>query len=89
MSVALVPAPELARFLTLVGDQIGKAGAVIGPNTLAADVVGWNSMAMVNILFAVEDAYGVEFTSEQMERVDGVPTLLTLLAEAGGVLAPT
>jgi hypothetical protein len=35
----------------------------------------------------VEDAYGVEFTSEQMERVDGVPSLVDILIEAGGVLA--
>jgi acyl carrier protein len=81
--------PALAKLLTLVGGQIGKSGAVVGAQTLAADVPGWNSMAMVNILFAVEDAYGVEFTSAQMERVDGVPTLLQILAEAGGGLAPT
>ncbi len=86
MSVALAVAPGLERLLALVGAQIGGSGAVVDPDTQAADVAGWNSMAMVNILFAVEEAYGVEFTSEQMERVNGVPSLLDILTEAGGVL---
>ncbi len=87
MNVALAVAPGLERLLAIVGAQIGRSGGVVGPDTLAADVAGWNSMAMVDILFAVEDAYGVEFTSEQMERVDGVPSLVDILIEAGGVLA--
>jgi hypothetical protein len=87
--LSVVVSAELARFLSVVGKEIGKSGAMVGPASLAADIVGWNSAAMVNILFAVEDAYGVEFTSEQMERVDGVPILLAIFAEAGGVLAPT
>jgi acyl carrier protein len=87
LTLAFAVAPGLEKLLALVGAQIGRSGAVVGPDSLAADMVGWNSMAMVNILFAVEDAYGVEFTSEQMERVDGVPSLVDILAEAGGVLA--
>jgi hypothetical protein len=33
---------------------------------------------------AVEEAFGIEFSSTQMERADGVPSLLALLTEARG-----
>jgi acyl carrier protein len=56
----------------------------IQPTTRAADIPAWDSGAMVNILFAVEDAFGVTFTSAEMERVGGVQDLLAILEQRVG-----
>lgn len=83
--LALVAPPGMDRLLALVAEHVGD-GVRLSPSSLAAEVKGWNSMAMVNILFAVEDVYGVEFTSQQMERVDGVPSLIAVMTDAGAAL---
>jgi hypothetical protein len=36
----------------------------------------WDSHQTLHILFGAEQIFGVEFTSEQMERVEGVEGLL-------------
>lgn len=76
----------LSRIIAIVREEVGGE-AKIGRETLAAETPGWNSGAMVNILFAVEEAFGLTLTSAQMEQVRGVPDLLSLVATAP--LAPT
>jgi acyl carrier protein len=70
------------RLSAIVAAEIGGA-CELGPDTLAADVAGWDSGAMVNILFAVEDAFGVVFTSAEMDRVRGLGDLLEILESKG------
>jgi acyl carrier protein len=72
---------DLERVLVLVREHVGPHAGKLGPSTRAADVRGWDSVAMVNLLFALEETFGVEFTSAQMERANGVPMLLKLLQE--------
>lgn len=81
-------ASDLDQLLDIVRGEVGPAGALVGPETRAADLRGWDSVAMVNILFAVEETFGVEFSSRQMERADGMPTLLRLLQEARELTLP-
>lgn len=48
--------------------------------TRAADVPGWDSFATVEIIFALEARLGWQMTSTEMERVDGVASLLAIAA---------
>jgi len=82
--MTLLAVTDLDRLLDLVRENVGTQAKALGPFTRAAQVRGWDSVAMVNVLFAMEEAFGVEFNSAQMERADGVPTLLKLLHEARG-----
>ncbi len=77
MSADLEPVLQIVRAHLPPSSRVDAASR-------AAGVSGWDSVAMVDILFAVEEAFGVEFSSLQMERADGVPALLALLAEARG-----
>ena len=75
----------LDQVLEIVRAQVaGAADTSLDATTQAADLRGWDSVAMVNVLFEMEERFGVEFTSRQMERADGVPSLLQILAEARG-----
>ena len=48
--------------------------------TMAADIPGWDSHATVEIIFAVEDHFGFEMSSEEMEAVVGVQSLIDIIS---------
>jgi len=80
-------APDLADVLDIVRSQIADGASLtqdvqVGPDSRADLTPGWDSIAMVNILFKAEEVFGVEFTSLQMEQVRSVPDLLAAIAEA-------
>jgi acyl carrier protein len=68
----------LSRVLAIVREAVAP-GAEVGPDSLAREVRGWDSGAMVQILFDLEEAFGFTLTSQEMEGVDGVPDLLALV----------
>lgn len=39
---------------------------------------GWDSLAHVNIVFSVESELGIEFSAEEIERLDSVEALVRL-----------
>ncbi len=56
-------------------------------DTHMADVPRWDSHATVEIIFAVEDHFGFQMTSAEMERIDGVRALMEILTSRSGVPA--
>jgi len=57
---------------------------VITPSTSADEVDGWDSMAHINLIVAIEKKFGVRFTASDLAALSGagqnVGTLLGLLA---------
>ena len=41
----------------------------------------WDSYALVEIIFAIEDHYGFEMTSAEMERISEVEDLVAIVAQ--------
>jgi acyl carrier protein len=39
---------------------------VLSDETTAADIPGWDSLANINLMFSIEQAFGVEFTEEEL-----------------------
>ena len=52
---------------------------VLGASTRAATVPGWDSFATVEIIFTLEARLGWQMSSAEMERVDGVASLLAIV----------
>ena len=50
----------------IVQDVLGDDELELQEHTRADDVEGWDSLAHINIMVAVEGAYGVSFTSDQL-----------------------
>ncbi len=52
----------------------------IGPETTANDVVGWDSMAHVGLMAAIEDEFAVQFEPEEVTSSANVGGLIALVA---------
>ena len=60
-------------------EVLGDKGATITEKTTATDVEGWDSFAHITIIVAVEEKYGVSFTTEELGRMTCVDDFITLL----------
>lgn len=54
------------RLTQIVRDTLGDDDLELDETTIASDVTGWDSLAHINIMVAVETEYGVTFSSEQL-----------------------
>jgi acyl carrier protein len=68
------------RLTQIVKDTIGDDDLDLDESTSAADVDGWDSLAHINIMVAVESEYGVVFSSEQLSRFDNLGELQAFLS---------
>lgn len=64
-------------------NQFFDDALIITEKTTPADIEEWDSLAHVNILAAVENAFNIRFTAEDMANIDSVAVLLNVLAERG------
>ena len=62
-------------FRTVFDDQ----DLVIEDRTTAADVPGWDSVAHINLMFAIEEAFGVQFSDNQLAAFKNVGQLRDFL----------
>ena len=52
----------------------------VSAETTAPDVDGWDSVAHVNLMVAVEAEFGVEFTTQELESLETVGDMARLVA---------
>ena len=52
-------------------------------NTTPEDIDEWDSLAQVNLLAAIEEAFNIRFTADDMAVIDSVATLLNTMVERG------
>ncbi len=76
----------LAAIQQIIGAIVGTEHR-LGVDTQMADVPRWDSHATVEIIFAVEDHFGFQMTSAEMERIDGVRALMDILTSSTALLA--
>jgi acyl carrier protein len=57
----------------------GDADAM-GPETMAADVVGWDSMAHVGLMTAIEEEFQVRFEPEEITAFADLGELVAMIA---------
>lgn len=56
---------------------------VVTESTNAASVEGWDSLAHINLIVALEEAFHVSFTTKEIGEMTCVGDLLKLLAQKG------
>ncbi len=61
-------------FRELFGDEIE-----ITETTTAADVDGWDSLAHINLMFLIEQEYGIEFEGDEFSTFTNVGELRTAI----------
>ncbi|MBV9065758.1 MAG: acyl carrier protein [Methylobacteriaceae bacterium] len=52
------------------------------PKLSAKDVLGWDSMKMIDIILATEEHFGVKFRSKDVDRLQCVGDLVELIEQA-------
>jgi acyl carrier protein len=62
---------------------LGDDSIELDADTRAADLPGWDSLAHINAMFGVEQAFGVQFLGDEFARVQTIGELETLLASKG------
>lgn len=68
--------------IAIVAEVLGADPARLSAETRAGDVEGWDSLALVRMVFAIEAAYPVRFTLAQIEGVDGIAPLIAAVRKA-------
>lgn len=64
----------LARFLKLAPDKIG-------PDTAIGQVDGWDSTIHMRIMFALEDAFGIELDEGRIVTMTSFPKICASVGE--------
>jgi len=56
----------------------------VGPATSAPDIEGWDSVAHVNLMVAVETEFGIQFTTQEQESMQTVGDMAAIIAKKTG-----
>ena len=69
----------LERVRQVVADQLDRDDIALSMNTVAASVEGWDSLAHVRIMIAVEEELGVRFDMSEITSLNDVGDLVRLI----------
>jgi acyl carrier protein len=72
----------LARITAIVRDVVGDDSVELNKNTAAQDVPGWDSMAHINIIVALEHEFHMKFRTASLEEAQNTGDLIKLLKNA-------
>lgn len=64
-------------------DQFLQDSLCVNENTTPTDIETWDSLAHIHLLVAVEKAFEVRFTADEMTQIDSVASLLKILWDRG------
>ena len=53
------------KLLPVFKDIFDERSIRIGDSTTAKDIVGWDSLAHINLIAAIEDEFGIRFTMQE------------------------
>jgi acyl carrier protein len=81
------PSTTVDQIEKIVRDLIGDDDIVLSPETRPNDVEGWDSLANVSIIFALEEEFGVAFGDEVLAGFETIGELVVLIDRARGSAA--
>jgi acyl carrier protein len=79
---------NLERIEQVVRSLLNNDDISLAPETRAADVPGWDSLAHVSIIFGIEEEFGLRFSDQDLVGVETVGDLAERVgrAHAGGAV---
>ncbi len=75
---------RLYEIQDIVQDVLGDASITIDQQSTAADVKGWDSLANVQIILAIEDTFGVEFSLDEMTSFHCIGDIIRTIEQKTG-----
>jgi acyl carrier protein len=74
---------EIYEQLTeIIRDVLMNFDLVLRPDLTANEVDGWNSFKMIEIIVAVESHFGLKVKSKDLDEMENVGDLVTLIRKA-------
>ncbi|MBB4001896.1 MAG: acyl carrier protein [Aurantimonas endophytica] len=70
-----------AEVIHLVAEVLAMDPARLHEDTRAEEVEGWDSFALVRMVFAIEAAFPVRFTLAEIEGIDGIAPLIAVVRQ--------
>ena len=64
------------RVRSVIVDVFGDDDVVLGPETTAADVDGWDSVSNLEVMIALEREFGIRFSTGEMASIANVGQLV-------------
>lgn len=68
------------RLTDIFHDVFDDDSIVVTPDLTADKVDGWDSFAHLRLIFAIEKAFGVDFSASQIAQLKNVGDLASLIA---------
>jgi acyl carrier protein len=75
------------RLTSIFRTTFGDEGLVLSPEMTADDVAGWDSVNHIQLIFAVEDEFGIKLSMKDLEGLEDVGALLEAIGRHLGVAA--
>jgi acyl carrier protein len=69
----------LEQLTAIIRDALDDQTLVLGPETSAADVPAWDSLAHINIVVGTEMAFGIKFKTAELEQLRNVGEFVSLI----------
>ena len=73
-----------SEFRQVVANVLGVSESELSDDSSPDHIAGWDSVKTMNIVFALEDTTGVEFTDEQIGSMLNFKLIRLALEEASG-----
>jgi acyl carrier protein len=72
------------RLQELFREVFNDDGLILTDETTAEDISGWDSVAHINLMFSIEQAFGVQFSGNQLAELRNIGKLKEFLASERG-----
>ena len=76
----------LARITTVFREVLDDDDLSLTRTTTAADVHGWDSLAHVRLILAVQKTFNVKFSAAQITKLKNVGELVDLVEQRAGTV---
>lgn len=73
----------LDRIQAVIRQEVKDRSLVVDENTRAPEVSGWDSLAHVQIVVAVEKAFGIRLKASEVDRLENVGSLVDIVMVRG------
>jgi acyl carrier protein len=70
---------DIDRLCGVIAESLGIDRKLVTTATSHSELDAWNSLGHLQILLAVETAYGIQFDTEEMPGLNSVPALANRL----------
>ncbi len=72
--------PEIYQQLTgIFHDVFDDESIVLGPQTAAHDIQGWDSFNHLNLVVGIEQSFGIKFQTAEIEGLKDVGGMVSLI----------